>query len=248
MSTRYVIIFVTVMTTIVAVMLTGYRQVTYPLAERNADIFNKRAILSAVEDYLGDGKTVADLSDAQVGETFGEGGEFGKVDQVVLDMSGQEVKDMTADEIDMAKEKKKPENQRKLPLYVYHQGGETYYILSVRGSGLWDAIWGNIALKSDLNTVVGAAFDHAGETPGLGAEIKDNPAFAAQFKGKEIYDDGQYVSVAVVKGGAKDPEHQVDAISGATVTSVGVSNMLYQGIKNYEPYFNTIRQSSMVTQ
>lgn len=246
MSTRYVFIFVTVMTTIVAVLLTGFRQATKAQAELNEGIFNKRAILSAVEDYLGSDKTVADLTDDDVVKIFGEGSEYGKVDQVVLNMSGQPLDGVQADEIDMAQEKKKPEAQRRLPLYVYNQGGEQYYILSVRGTGLWDAIWGNIALKSDLNTIVGAAFDHAGETPGLGAEIKDNPSFAAQFKGKEIYDDGRYVSVAVRKGGAQDPEHEVDAISGATVTSDGVSDMLYNGIQNYEPYFKTIRQSSML--
>lgn len=239
MSTRYVITFVTILTVVVAVMLTGFRQATAPQAKRNEEIFNKRAILTAVGDYLGEGVTVASLSDEEVMKIFNE-----QVEQKVLNTSGQEVEGAMADEIDMAKEKKKPEAERKLPLYIYEHGGDQYYILSVRGSGLWDAIWGNIALKGDLNTVVGAAFDHAGETPGLGAEIKDNPAFPAQFKGKEIYtDNGRYVSITVRKGGARDPEHEVDAISGATVTSDGVTDMLYYGIKEYEPYFNSIKKS-----
>ncbi|PHN06638.1 NADH:ubiquinone reductase (Na(+)-transporting) subunit C [Flavilitoribacter nigricans] len=245
MSTRYVITFVTIMTAIVAVLLTGFRQATKAQAELNEDIFNKRAILSAVEDYLGEGVTVASLTDDAVMNIFQT-----QVEQVVVDASGQVVDGMMADDIDMAKEKKKPEPQRKFPLYIYSEGGSKYYILAVRGTGLWDAIWGNIALKSDLNTVVGATFDHAGETPGLGAEIKDNPAFPAQFKGKEIYtDNGRYVSITVRKGGARDPEHEVDAITGATVTSDGVSDMLYDGIKNYEPYFDKVKQSSqLITQ
>lgn len=242
MSTRYVITFVTIMTAIVAVLLTGFRQATKAQADLNEDIFNKRAILSAVEDYLGDGVTVDGLSDEEVMNIFET-----QVEQKVLTTNGQEVEGMQADDVDMAKEKKKPEAERKLPLYIYSQGGDQYYILSVRGTGLWDAIWGNIALKSDLNTVVGVTFDHAGETPGLGAEIKDNPAFPAQFKGKEIYtDNGRYVSITVRKGGARDPEHEVDAITGATVTSDGVSDMLYDGIKNYEPYFNQVKQSSQL--
>ena len=113
--------------------------------------------------------------------------------------------------------------------------------------GLWDAIWGYIALQSDMKTIVGAAFDHAGETPGLGAEIKDNPTFPARFKGKEIYTEGgKYVSVGVIKGGARDPKHEVDGISGATVTADGVSKMLYDGIKYYEPYFKSIHKSNNV--
>lgn len=245
MSTRYVITFVTIMTTIVAVLLTGFRQATKAQADLNEDIFNKRAILSAVEDYLGDGVTVASLSDDEVMNIFNS-----KVEQLVVDPSGQEVEGMMADDIDMAKEKKKPEPQRKYPVYVYQQDGSEFYILSVHGTGLWDAIWGNIALKSDLNTVVGVTFDHAGETPGLGAEIKDNPAFQAQFKGKEIYtDNGRYVSITVRKGGARDPVHEVDGITGATVTADGVSDMLYDGLKNYEPYFKKVKQSSqLITQ
>lgn len=242
MSTRYVITFVVIMTTVVAVLLTGFRQATKAQAELNEEIFNKRAILSAVGDYLGEGKTVAGLSDDEVMNIFET-----QVEQKVLNMNGQEVDGMMADDVDMAKEKKKPEAERVLPLYIYGQGSDQYYILSIRGTGLWDAIWGNIALKNDLNTIVGATFDHAGETPGLGAEIKDNPAFPAQFKGKEIYNDnGQYVSITVRKGGAKDPEHEVDAITGATVTCDGVSDMLYDGIKNYEPYFKQVKQSSLL--
>lgn len=230
------------MTAIVAVLLTGFRQATKAQADLNEDIFNKRAILSAVEDYLGDGVTVASLSDDDVMNIFET-----QVDQLVVDLSGQQVEGMMADDIDMAKEKKKPEPQRKYPVYVYEQDGAKFYILAVRGTGLWDAIWGNIALKSDLNTVVGATFDHAGETPGLGAEIKDNPAFPAQFKGKEIYtDNGRYVSITVRKGGARDPDHEVDGITGATVTSDGVSDMLYDGIKNYEPFFEQVKQSSLL--
>ena len=114
--------------------------------------------------------------------------------------------------------------------------GKSGYIFSVRGSGLGDAIWGNIALEEDMNTVAGVSFDHAGETPGLGAEIKDNNAWKAQFVGKKIYDGDKYVSVYVRKGGAIDLEHEVDGLSGATVTADGVTKMLYEGLKAYEPY------------
>ncbi|HRF37287.1 MAG TPA: FMN-binding protein, partial [Saprospiraceae bacterium] len=89
-----------------------------------------------------------------------------------------EVSGQLAEKINLAQEKKKPEADRLLPVFVYKDAqGKPYYILSVRGNGLWDEIWGSIALDSDMNTIAGVSFDHKGETPGLGAEIKDSPAF-----------------------------------------------------------------------
>ena len=236
-STRYVIGFIFILTASVAVALTGLREVTYKKAVQNEDIFNKRAILSAVEDYLPDGKKVKDLSDAEVSQLFEQ------MEQPVLNMQGETLEGVQAEDIDMAKERKKPEAERRLPLYIYEHNGEKFYILSVRGNGLWDEIWGNIALESDLNTIAGVAFDHKAETPGLGAEIKDNASWGRQFIGKKIYDsEGEYVSVLVKKGGAeKGNPHQVDAISGATVTSNGVTEMLYRGIKYYMPYIKELR-------
>lgn len=241
MNTRYVVIFVTALTAGVAVFLTSFRQITKPVADRNEEIFNKRAILSAVGDYLGEGVQVKNLKDEQVLDIFDK-----QVQQVVLNLQGEEVDGMKAEDIDMAKEKKKADNEKRLPLFIFSQGGENFYILSIRGVGLWDEIWGNIALKSDLNTIAGASFDHAGETPGLGAEIKDNSNFPKSFKEKKIFNGGEFVSINVRKGGAIDQNHDVDGITGATVTSDGVTDMLYDGIKNYLPYFNSLRRQGML--
>lgn len=240
-STRYVIIFILILTAAVAISLTGLREATKAQSATNEDIFNKRAILTAVEDYLPDGQKVAELSDEQVLNLFEQ------MEQPVVDMEGNIIEGLKAEDINMAKERKKPEAERRLPVYVYEQGGQQFYILSVRGNGLWDEIWGSVALKNDLNTIAGATFDHKGETPGLGAEIKDNPAFSEQFEGKEIYeDDGDYVSIKVRKGGARDPDHEVDGISGATVTADGVSEMLYRGLKYYQPYLDKVKQQSLL--
>eukprot|EP00903_Cladosiphon_okamuranus_P000664 g662.t1 len=230
------------MTVIVALMLTGIREATKSQAELNEDIFNKRAVLAAVNDYLGMGEDVKadDLTDDQVIEIFNE-----KVTQISLNTSGQEVDDIKAEDIDMAKEKKKPADERTLPLFKYENEGDQFYILSVRGNGLWDEIWGNIALKSDINTIAGASFDHKGETPGLGAEIKDNPTFSNNFEGKEIFRNGEFVSVKVRKGGAQDPVYEVDGISGATVTADGVDKMLREGIALYLPYLETLKGGNM---
>lgn len=240
-STKYVVIFILILTAAVAVSLTGLREATKEQSATNEDIFNKRAILTAVQDYLPNGQKVADLTDEQVLELFAQ------MNQPVVDMEGNIIEGVKAESIDMAKERKKPEAERRLPVYVYEQDGQKFYILSVRGNGLWDEIWGSVALKSDLNTIAGATFDHKGETPGLGAEIKDNPLFAKQFEGKEIYEsDGDYVSIKVRKGGARDPKHEVDGISGATVTADGVSEMLYRGLQYYQPYIDKVKQQSFL--
>ncbi|MFK7809038.1 MAG: NADH:ubiquinone reductase (Na(+)-transporting) subunit C [Saprospiraceae bacterium] len=250
-STKYIYTFVLIMTTLVALALTGLYMMWKDQSKINESIFNKRAILTSINDYLGEGKDAKDIADEEVVSIFD-----GNVQQVALDMNGNELKaeEIIAagykggkpEDIDMAKEKKKPEENRIFPLYIYNSEGQKLFITSVRGNGLWDEIWGNIALKSDMSTIVGASFDHKGETPGLGAEIKDNPTFARNFKGKKIYtDDGEYVSVEVKKGVAKkDDWHAVDGISGATVTANGVSEMLDRCLKYYEPYFDKTKGST----
>jgi len=249
-STSYVVRFVLIMTTIVAVLLTVMFLGLKDISAKNEAIFNKKAILAAVADHLGDGVVHKDLTDDQVLEIFDN-----KVEQIALNVSGEKLdaqgiidagyKGGKPENIDLAKEKKKDEANRVLPAYVYNTDKGKFYILSVRGNGLWDEIWGNVALESDLSTIAGVSFDHKGETPGLGAEIKDNPAFPNQFKGKKIYNDkGQYTSVAVVKGGAERGDvHAVDGISGATVTADGVGKMLESGLRFYEPYINQIKGS-----
>jgi Na+-transporting NADH:ubiquinone oxidoreductase subunit C len=125
------------------------------------------------------------------------------------------------------------------PLFIAKKDGEEIYVIPLYGKGLWGPIWGNVALASDMQTVVGAIFDHKAETPGLGAEITDADLFQNQFIGKKIFDDeGNFTSITVIKGGvanqsAISEEHGVDAISGGTITSVSVSDMLHDCLTNY---------------
>ena len=232
MSTKYIYTFGTIMTVVVALLLAGFRTATAGAAARNEDVFNKREILATVAEPLAAaGKPIGELTDPQVLELFKD-----QVEQVVVNTSGEILADADFASIDLSTEYKKPLDQRQYPVNIFNIDGKRYYVFSVRGNGLWDAIWGNIALASDLNTVTGASFDHAGETPGLGAEIKDNAAWKKQFEGKKIYDGDKFVSVLVRKGGAVDQEHEVDGLSGATITSDGVTKMLYNGLKAYEPF------------
>ena len=114
--------------------------------------------------------------------------------------------------------------------------GKTVYIIPMSGAGLWGSIWGYLAVNDDGSTIYGADFDHAGETPGLGAEIADR-AFGIQFAGKEIIKDGNFLSIAVVKPGQTDLHRDyVDGISGGTITSKGVDNMLLNSVGEYKSF------------
>ncbi len=142
--------------------------------------------------------------------------------------------------VDLARELKKPGEEQIYPLYIANIEGAKYYIIPLRGKGLWDAIWGYIALKDDINTIKGAVFDHKGETPGLGAEITQT-WFRERFTDEKIYDgSGNLIGVSVVKGNvgpSNKDDNKVDAISGATITGDGVSDMISERLIHYLPYF-----------
>ncbi|WP_103071701.1 Na(+)-translocating NADH-quinone reductase subunit C [Aquimarina sediminis] len=136
---------------------------------------------------------------------------------------------------------------RKLPLFIGNKDGEEFYVVPMRGNGLWDAIWGYVSLDKEFKTVKGAFFDHKGETPGLGANIKE-AYFRDDFIGESILDgSGNYKGITVKKGNA-DPknvdksDNEVDAMAGATITGDGVTAMVKKGIKMYQPYFETLKK------
>lgn len=235
-STSYIIRFVLIMTVLVALVLASMQTFLEPIHSINEAVYQQRSVLLSVADLQD--TPVNAMTVQEVQDVFDN-----QMEELVLDHEGNVIEGLMASEINLEEELKKPKNEQRYPLYIFEKDGEKYYIVSVRGQGLWDAIWGSIALESDMKTIKGASFDHAGETPGLGAEIKDNPAFPAQFVGKEIYDDnGVFTAVRVIKGMIRDPAHEVDGISGSTITSRGVQEMLYKGIQNYEPYFDKIRK------
>jgi Na+-transporting NADH:ubiquinone oxidoreductase subunit C len=162
------------------------------------------------------------------------------VQRIALDNKGNERTDVNAFNIELKKELKKPLAEQAFPLYVANVEGSKYYIVPLRGKGLWDAIWGYVALKDDVNTIKGAVFDHKGETPGLGAEITQM-WFKNSFDNEKIFDNsGDFTGVTVEKGyqgGDNKDDNAVDAISGATITGDGVTEMITERLRNYLPYF-----------
>lgn len=162
-------------------------------------------------------------------------------EQLVLDNEGKAKEGVNAFDVDLAKELKKPSEEQNFPLYIANVEGKTYYIIPLRGAGLWNAIFGYISLKDDVNTVKGAVFDHVGETPGLGAEITQE-WFRHRFDDEKIFDEsGNLIGVSVVKGNASSSkdDNKVDAISGATITGDGVSDMISERLGHYLPYFKS---------
>ena len=134
---------------------------------------------------------------------------------------------------------------RFLPLFVGKQDGKTVYVAPIRGKGLWDAIWGFVALDKNM-VVKGTFFDHAGETPGLGANIKQR-YFMDDFYGEKLLTDaGVFKGIAVAKGN-NDPkneikdDYEVDALAGATITGDGVSAMIKKDLKLYLPFFQNLK-------
>jgi Na+-transporting NADH:ubiquinone oxidoreductase subunit C len=168
------------------------------------------------------------------------------IKQVLTIKDGKEVSDDRDKgfNVDMATAVKAPNNEREVPLYIAkvpnkdNEDSTRYYIIPMRGKGLWGPVWGFMSLEDDGRTVVGANFGHKSETPGLGAEIATE-VFTKQFKDKKISDDaGTFKSISVVKAGTSaGDDYAVDGISGGTITSNGVHDMMEDCLEPYAKYF-----------
>lgn len=192
-------------------------------------------------------KTVLVSDDAATVYESSEG--YAKDAETISKLNGRGSNYREMFEADPATEEKLTDEKVRLnPIYIYEDKakGEQLYIVAVRGNGLWDKIWAYVALDNTL-AIKGVYFDHKAETPGLGAEIKDSEAFKAQFTdNKRIYSKGEMQSVTVLKKGPKG-EHQVQGISGATVTSNGVSDMFQKGMKKYKAYFQKMKEAGKLS-
>lgn len=127
------------------------------------------------------------------------------------------------------------------PVYLFTKDGRKGYVIPTQGNGLWGAIFSNIALDEDFNTIIGVTFSHESETPGLGAEITTQK-FQAPFVGKQILDEnGLVISIAVKKNADANGMHEVDAITGGTMTSNGVNEMLATNLMRYQKFIDATR-------
>jgi len=226
-SNGYTYTFATVMVILVAVLLSAASLGLKSKQENNVKQEKMQSILSSVGVQV-------DRSGAEE--------VYNTVIEKVLTIKGGEVVSEdreTGFSIDMATAIKSSNMDREVPLYVANKDGQTYYIVPLRGKGLWGPVWGFVSLESDGNTVVGANFGHKSETPGLGAEIT-TPMFTDQFPGKKISEAGMFQSISVVKKGTSSGDYAVDGISGGTITSNGVNDMLADCLAPYAEYFKNI--------
>ncbi len=207
----------------------------------NKRIEKQQNILYAMGVNENEGNSANFVSTDKVGVEFTK-----YIKKQIVIQDGKEAEDDKAYLIDIKKEKdqaKAKDYSRRLPLFIGEKDGKTFYIAPIRGKGLWDAIWAYVAMDKDM-VVQGAYFDHKGETPGLGANIKQR-FFMDDFIGENLMSDGTFKGITVSKGNA-DPknedktDNEVDAIAGATITGDGVTAMIRSDLKLYVPYFKNL--------
>ena len=146
-----------------------------------------------------------------------------------LNIRGLDGQEAEAKYADVVKSEEKTGDQL---YYACEIDGQKKYVFPLKGMGLWGGISAFVAVNDDLNTIYGAYFNHESETAGLGAEIKDSQAWQEKFQGKKIFSDDGNLAIGVVKK-VENPASEVDCVTGATLTSNGVSDMLREGLKFY---------------
>lgn len=237
-SNTYVIIFSAVLTIVLGGLLSLANQGLKPMQQRSIELDTKKKILGSVTDLTGKkGQELLDYYDQTI-------------ESKVVDIDGNMVEKnekgepIIAENVNIAKNFKKPSEERFYPVFIYHAPGnkETVeaYILPLFGKGLWGPIYGFVALDTDLNTVKGISLDHDKETPGLGARITSEEV-QARYVGKKIFDQsGSLVAVSMLKGENNAPssldDHHIDGMSGATITGNGVNDMLQDYLGFYQSF------------
>lgn len=228
----YTILYSAILVVIVGAVLAVTYMALKPKQDENVANDKRRQILNAVHIASSEDDVKA-IYNKYITESF------------VVNWLGERVEG-DAFVVNMAKEVKKSAEERLLPVFVCSLSqSDVKYIMPVYGSGLWGPIWGYVAVDSDGDTVYGAYFSHSGETPGLGAEITTGE-FQRQFEGKQLYRNGAFRSIDVMKAGQKptDGADYVNAVSGGTITSKGVQAMLVDCLSYYNAFLNKLQNKS----
>lgn len=244
-SNVYTILFAIAMVIVVGSLLAFAASSLEPTISENKRLEKQQNILYAMGINENDEGSATFISTDKAPQAFSE-----YITKQLVIQDGNVTEDDQAYLIDVKKEKsvaKKDDYSRRLPLFVGEKDGQTFYIAPIYGKGLWDAIWGYVSMDENM-VIQGAYFDHKGETPGLGANIKQR-YFMDDFIGEHLLDEnGNFVGITVSKSNA-DPtnkdkrDNEVDAIAGATITGDGVSAMVKGDLKLYEPYFKNLKNN-----
>jgi Na+-transporting NADH:ubiquinone oxidoreductase subunit C len=242
-SNTYVILFSLVLTIILGGLLSLASVGLRPAQKKAEEFAKKRQILSAVLDIKQIPDIVSEYNSRITSYIVNANGE-------TVEQNGPTGEPIKAEDLDIEKEFKKDPGDRLYPVYKFHSEGSPdnieAYILAMYGKGLWNDIWGYIALETDMNTVAGIVFDHKGETAGLGSRITDR-AVQERYKGKKIFDDsGVIASVNMLKGENNKPasidNHNINGLSGATITAKGVNYMMIDYLNCYLPLIENLKK------
>ena len=210
----YTICYAAVMVVLVAFLLAFVSSALKPAQDANVAIDKKKQILASLN--------VRGIAKSEVEAKFDELIQ----ETCVITPDGQEIEGANAFDVETK------EIGEKFPVYQAKTAeGDDALVLPLKGRGLWGGLWGYVAVTPDFQKVLGAYFDHESETAGLGALIKEEK-FQSQFIGRPVMADGK-VALTVVKQGASEAETQVDGVTGATLTSKGVGEMVLSGIQQY---------------
>ena len=230
-SNLYQILYAAVMVLLVGTVLAFIYMALKPKQNENIANDTRKQILSALH--------IAAPDDSQVKETY----EKYIIQDLLVDKEGNIVDSAANVAFNVEMKKNVKLTERQLPVMKCRlDDGSIKYVLPVYGAGLWGPIWGYIAVNDDGNTIYGANFSHEGETPGLGARITEQ-SFQDLFKDKHLFVNGEFKSVAILKKGQKttDGAEQIDALTGATITSRGVSDMMADCLAPYEAFLKRLQ-------
>ena len=230
-SNTYTIIYIIILVVVVGTALAATSLALRGRQQDNVNADKMGQILAAALIAPEKGKVVSEF-DRYITEQF------------VVNDRGEKIDGVRAFDVNVAAQSKLASDRRELPVFVCTTpAGDRKYIVPVYGAGLWGPIWGYVAFDENGSTIYGAYFAHQGETPGLGAEI-EKPAFSSQFEGKNVFKDGRFRPIAVVKAGQQplDGEDYVDGTSGGTITSKGVGAMLSNCLTPYKKFLQNLNQ------
>lgn len=241
-SNTYIILFSIALTVILGGALSMTAIGLKPAQTKAIELDTKKQILGSVMEISGEDDVIGIYN--------------ARTKSIVVNLEGELVENdaegntLIAEKISIEKESKKNPEDMLLPVFLFMNEKDPKkidaYIFPLFGAGLWDKIWGYVAVAPDLNTVKGIALDHRGETPGLGARITDKEV-KDRYKQKKLFNtDGTLVGITMMKGERGDPglfnDYQVDGMSGATLTANGINDMILEYIGFYQSYLDKIKE------
>ncbi len=247
-SNVYTVVYTTIVVVVVAAVLAFAAMQFKPRQIANVKAETLSQMMAAAQ--LGQKEELSAMGNDAVLAKYAE-----NIDKAfTVDLSGKKVRDLSTDVNDIEViDNLKPQDKNikaasanaELPVYVFKSG---VTVIPIYGAGLWGPVWGYAAFNADGCTLAGAYFDHASETPGLGAKIKDEPWFREKFIGKKADFEGEHIFNLSKNAEESGADNAIDAISGATMTSKGLNEAINVWFAAYKPYFKAAAAAAVAVE